>query len=120
METDFGCRTPFGSTNKTNLCGNSTLRAEMAKRKFLYEDSCLFPCDYLGNIDLSERASDSSNPGKIKLRFKRYIQKFQTRNTYSLVDLFAALGGYLGSFLGVSLFHLKDGLAYLIRKFLHK
>lgn len=40
----------------------------------------------------------------------------EVKTMYTWIDLFAALGGYLGSFLGVSLFHLRDGFAFILRK----
>ena len=85
----------------------------MIAERYGYKPACKHPCQYLGNIELS---SKETRPGSIILWFKKYVQVFETNYTYGLLDLFAALSGYLGSFLGVSLFHLRDGLAYFIRK----
>ena len=111
IEKQFGCITPFGS-RKDNVCTNVTIGEKIARLDG-YAPVCKFPCEHLGDIDISSRQIP---PGKIKLRFKKNVRRFESKYTYSLVDLFAALSGYLGSFLGVSLFHLRDGLAYAIRK----
>ena len=111
IKNKFGCTTPYGNIKK-DICTNSTIGKLIAERSG-YKPACKHPCQYLGNFELSSKIAI---PGMTKLWFKKYVQVFETKYTYSLLDLFAALGGYLGSFLGVSLFHLRDGLAYLIKK----
>ena len=111
IKNKFGCTTPYGNIKK-DICTNSSIGKLIAETNG-YKPACKYPCQYLGDFELS---SKEVRPGLIRLWFKKYVRVFETKYTYSLVDLFAALGGYLGSFLGVSLFHLRDGLAYLIRK----
>ena len=111
IERKFGCITPFGSKKK-KICTNVTIGEKIAKLDD-YSPVCKLSCDHLIDFDISEK---HDSPGQMKFRFKEQIRRYESKYTYGLVDLFAALSGYLGSFLGVSLFHLRDGLAYAIRK----
>ena len=107
------CHLPFGSYDKNQICQDEREQAKAILKMATNQDLCIFPCRHLGNLAIS---SSRAQEGFYFFYFKRHLQKYESKYTYGLVDLFAALGGYLGSFLGVSLFHLRDGFAYLIRK----
>ena len=100
---------------KDNICKDQN-QVEKAIKIFnttLHNYSCNYPCEYLS--DLNNHQVEAI-PGSHFFMFKRFVEKRTAKHLYSLIDLFAALGGYLGSFLGVSLFHLREGFAFLIKK----
>lgn len=116
IQKEFGCGTPFGS-DKTKLCKlqvDHEKYLEVSSRVHLNR-SYLRPCKFLSGFDLAEKKAFED--GWHVFTFSAYLQRFESRIAYQIVDLFADLGGYLGIFLGTSLFQLKDLLSYLINKF---
>ena len=107
----FGCVTPFGY-NKTNICTNSTL----AKQAFDYyyktlsrfSDNCLNPCNYflINAIKLSE--VKYFRKAYLKLSFNEYIKTTTSYYSYLTLSMVAEIGGYVGLFLGVSLYQTTD------------
>lgn len=51
------------------------------------------------------------------IAFPKYIKLNTSRYSYTLLDLFANIGGYIGLFLGLSIFQIKDGVGFIIKKF---
>ena len=80
-----------------------------------FNHSCLMPCKFLLDFTNGVVEDPSANYTNF-LIFNRELEKRQAKYIYGIIDLLAALGGYLGSFLGISLFHLREGFAFLIRK----
>ena len=114
MVQKYGCSTPFGS-NKTNMCKKiDTTKYFEIYSKVQLNGSNPTPCKFLGNFYLSEKKA--TLPGLHIFAFSSFVQKYESKYSYQWLDLFADLGGYLGIFLGTSLFQLKDGFAYLIKK----
>ena len=116
VEKEFGCGTPFG-LDKSKLCkakiGHEKYFEAIAKvhRNGLF----LLPCKFLSGFELFEKKPFED--GWHVFTFPSYVLVSKTRYAYFFVDLFADFGGYLGIFLGTSIFQLKDGLPYLINKF---
>ena len=80
-----------------------------------FNHSCLMPCKFL--LDFTNDGVENPYVDNTHyLLFNSELEKRQAKYIYGIIDLLAALGGYLGSFLGVSLFHLREGFAFLIRK----
>ena len=94
------------------------MKALRIQENMKYNHSCKSPCGFLGNFANNIAKDPDPNDGHL-LMFKRILERRQSKYIYSITDLLAALGGYLGSFLGASLFHLKDGFAFLVRKAIH-
>ena len=111
---EIGCTTPF-ELDRSQVCTNAT-KGKMAinlRNKYSLNHTCLYPCQYLS--DFSFTTAEGGN----WFLFSEFCQVHETRLTYTELDLLAALGGYIGLFLGVSLFHLRDGIVFLIRKIIH-
>ena len=73
------------------------------------------PCKHLGDFYLLEKSN--TVPGYHTFSFSSFLEKLESKYSYQFIDLFADLGGYLGVFLGTSLFQLKDVFAYFFEKF---
>ena len=116
FKSNYGCLAPCG-LNKSEICHNIT-RDEFKDMSRIYtkvysSSLCRFPCKYHGNFGVTPHFQYR---GYYTIRFKPLVRKLESKPSYSVIDLFAALSGYLGAFLGFSLFQLKDGFAYIIRK----
>ena len=108
----FGCVTPFGY-DKTNICTNST-RAKQAYDYFensfkSFSMNCLNPCNYF-LIDWKKTSEyNQSTPfATVRLSFNEYIKKTTSHYSYLTLSLVAEIGGYVGLFLGVSLYQTTD------------
>ena len=115
---EFGCVTPVIS-QKDQICTkvNVSLGHDKIMRK-IYQDiyygsDCLFQCNYHGNFVVRSRPNYTPT---YKFIFKPFVKSFKSVESYDTVDLFAALSGYLGAFLGASIFQLKDAVAYFVKK----
>ena len=85
-----------------------------------FNHSCKFPCEFLGSFNnQKEELLQDQYPDVQILSFRGSVEKHQSKYIYTEVDLFAALGGYLGSFLGISLLQFSDLFAILLRKVIH-
>ena len=112
---EIGCTTPYG-LNISKLCRDEkqVQKSLQILRRVMRNHSCDYPCDFLSNFSVNQVKGDILGTHFINL--KEFIEKRESTFTYGWVDLFAALGGYLGSFLGVSLLHISDGFTFLLRK----
>ena len=116
---EIGCTTPYGD-NLENICGTE----EKAKKSWaIYKEenylniSCLYPCTYLSNFSRKKSVIAAKNETRdLFIGFREYIQKNVASCTYSGLDLFAAVGGYVGLFLGISILHVSDGFSYVLKK----
>ena len=117
----FGCTTPFGRSLE-NVCTNET-KAKMAKELYYNlstNTNCLYPCKQLSNFILK-----TDHPPKFHLSsklleivFKKYFQTSASKCIYDGLDLFSAVGGFMGLFLGASIYQIKNGFSFLIRRFM--
>ena len=55
---------------------------------------------------------------KIKFEFNRFIKTTKARYVYRELEFLAEFGGYVGLFLGISVFHLREMFQALIHIFL--
>ena len=111
-----GCTTDLGS-NLDNVCEKGSDAEEKAKSKvkkiFLYSVNhtlvCAFPCQLM-KTQLSPSLTDGAlNSEKdFTVEMHQYIKVTNFRYSYTELELLAELGGYVGLFLGVSVFHLSD------------
>ena len=112
-----GCTPPFVKS-LDNICNNqeSAKKAMEIYKQENVNSSCLYPCHYLSNFDISTISWESHTNREFGIFFKRFVQMNASKCTFSGLDLFAAVGGYIGLFLGVSIFNLRDGVAFIIRR----
>ena len=112
----FGCKTPFG-LNSDNICTDQDLSNKAAefyksqwKNRFNIKQ-CPYPCKslkvYMG------RGSEYKEP-KLKFKFNKFIKTTKSRYAYQELELLAEFGGYVGLFLGISVFHLREVFQTLI------
>ena len=107
----IGCTTPFG-LDLDNICTeqNKSLEAE----KMFWEisgnakkvDDCPYPCHFLMK-QITPTNYDGNDSGEIWLRFDEYIKVTTSTYGYTELELLAELGGYVGLFLGLSVFDLR-------------
>ena len=124
---ELGCTTPYG-LNQDSIC---TDRDTSLQALNIYQDlmstqsSCLKPCSFASPTVsikdlLPEHGQDENDPqqdiSKQYLHFKQYIKQTKSRIDYTELELLAEVGGYVGLFMGFSVFHLRNIFVYLIEK----
>ena len=106
----IGCTTYLG-LELDNICTeqNKSLDAtflfwEILNNKKEAKD-CPYPCHFL----LSQITTTNYNPSsnRIYLKFDKYIKVTTSTYGYTELELLAELGGYVGLFLGLSVFDLR-------------
>ena len=112
----FGCKTPFG-LNSDNICTDqdqSDKAIEFYKSQWKNRfniKQCPYPCKstkvYMG------RGSEYKKP-ELKFKFNKFIKTTKSRYAYQELELLAEFGGYVGLFLGISVFHLREVFQTLI------
>ena len=106
-----GCTSPFGF-NLNKICTDQILGKEATK---MYEDffrqnkntkECLYPCSFL-NIILTPQELRHNNINRTSFFFEEYIKVSTSYFAYTELELLAELGGYVGLFMGLSVFDLR-------------
>ena len=109
-----GCTTPFGNGRyKKDICKtrNESIKAfHLWSRVVKYHKTdCLYPCQSirtrLSRIYNEEPDGDSA---KLTLKFEKYIKVSSSYISYTELELLAELGGYVGLFLGLSVFQIHE------------
>ena len=107
----FGCTTPFGSL-QDNICKDNTtgkqaldLFHELVNKRHFIEE-CLYPCDFVKLSVISVRGRE--NEDSFKLDFNEYIKVTEAYHSYTGLELIAEFGGYVGLFLGISVFDINQ------------
>ena len=111
----FGCTTPFGSnTDPENICAEKEKGIQALKffKDMMYsEKNCSYPCKFLRVLVTPSKERDSrdkKNQGMIKMAFNKFIRVTNAEYSYTELELLAEFGGYVGLFLGISVFHFSD------------
>ena len=119
VSDNFGCTTPF-ENNLGNICTNKTKGKRALELYYQNElnSTCLYPCRYLSTFTFSTDDKIIKNGSRqVHIVFKDYVKENASKYTYTGVDLFAAIGGYIGLFLGFSMFQIKDAIGYIMERF---
>ena len=109
-----GCTTLFGF-NLNSICTDHHLRKEATKMyvDFFGENKntkeCLYPCSFL-NIMLTPQELRHKNSNRTSFFFEEYIKVSTSSFTYTELELLAELGGYVGLFMGLSVFDLRHAI----------
>jgi hypothetical protein len=117
----IGCVTPFGIT-KENICQDE----QDAKKAFqLYKEfrnrywdlknvTCLEPCSYM-NIKIMKASETKGNKkevdkglGEVLLTFNGKVHETAAYYSYDDLSFIAEIGGYVGLFLGASMYQTAD------------
>ena len=120
----IGCVTPFGIT-KDNICKDPAKSREAFKlfsEYRIYGSSnkslaCLKPCSFL-NIKLSKsnKKLTEKNHGMLSFFFEKFIQETSSYYSYGSREFIAEIGGYVGLFVGASIYQVADLFDNIIRK----
>ena len=113
----IGCTTPFG-LELDNICTekNKSLEADSLLEDILSNmeevKDCQYPCHFLmtqiKTTEYQDKTSqDSDEFDSIWLMFDKYIKVTTSTYSYTGLELLAELGGYVGLFLGLSVFDLS-------------
>ena len=118
---NYGCTTPFG-IRLDNICTDPNVARKALN---LYNDvimhgtpveGCLYPCTFLKTKFLSKTESGSTSSSKMKatILLDKFIKVTSSSISYTELELIAECGGYVGLFLGISVYNLSS----LFEKFL--
>ena len=115
MET-LGCTTPYGAI-KDNIC-TIPEKGLIALNKSLdpnFFEKCEYPCKFLKIKVIENGKLVMPGPSMLNLRFLKYIRVTTSYLSYTPLEMFGEFGGYVGLFLGISIFHLKDLVNLVIK-----
>ena len=112
---------PFG-INIDNICIDQNqsqnameLYQDLFNHRFTIK-KCSYPCKFIKTFVTGEQLNMWDHQG-LTFMFNKFIKTSKSQYSYGLLELLAEFGGYVGLFLGISVFQLKDGfnkLFYLI------
>ena len=108
----IGCTSPFG-LQLDNICTdqNKSLKANYFFRKTLSnieeDEECPYPCHFLMTRITTTDYKTSHDRDIIWLVFDKYIKVTKSTYAYTELVLLAELSGYVGLFLGLSVFDLR-------------
>merc|ERR1712192_103078 len=115
LRESVGCVVPWlydPQTSSLDIC--KPMLAKKASENFfnsVRSAKCMQPCCTL-ELDMVNRFSTKINTiemkgGIVEIRFPPTVKFYREFKMYELVSLLAEVGGYLGLFLGVSLFDIR-------------
>ena len=118
--TQFGCTSPWGS-NITHICTNQTIgfqAHDLYKRYFSYKtasrlNECPKSCNTMKLRAGNEREEtqfyiNGLASARLDFKFSDMIRVTNEYYAYIWLNLIAEAGGYVGLFLGYSVFHITD------------
>ena len=79
------------------------LYQDLLNKRFTIKE-CLYPCKFM---ETSFRTTTSIANG-LQLEFNKFIKSTKARYAYQELELLAEFGGYVGLFLGISVYNLKE------------
>ena len=75
-------------------------------------DECPYPCSFTRTFT---RDKSANNQGKLQFIFSNLVKITKSRYSYRELELLAEFGGYVGLFLGISVFNLRDVLEKILQ-----
>ena len=118
----YGCTTPFG-IDKTNICANQTTAQQVLKmyKNIWYKNNtaCKVPCKRysINPIKLKDQNNTHEPYGytKVRLYLDDGVVMSEEIFLYSILTMIAEVGGYVGLFLGVSVYQLAELSHYVFK-----
>ena len=107
----FGCTSPFGN-NVDNICTDAVIGKqalelfERLSNKRYFMPECPYPCKFVKLLVISVKGRGNENT--LKLDFNQYIKVTEAYHSYTELELIAEFGGYVGLFLGISVFDINQ------------
>ena len=105
----FGCTAPFGY-EINNICTNQNqskhaleLYRNLFNKRFAIKE-CPYPCIFM---KVSFRSKTFRNSPGLTLQFNKFIRTTRATHFYGELEMLAEFGGYMGLFLGISVYHLR-------------
>ena len=120
---EIGCTTPFG-VNLDHICKDLS---KSKKAKELYDllyykyrkiNDCPYPCQFIKSLLFPYGGRSDKNT--TKLRFDSFIKVTKAAYSYTELELLAEFGGYVGLFLGISVFHVSQVVDKILDKLMTK
>ena len=115
---EIGCTSPFGK-NKSNVCNNTKdgLKAadlihdltfvNITEAKRLCPKNCKYQMMIFGAYKIDKSNVETSTQSFLKIKFQRFVKLSKSRYSYTILELIAEFGGYVGLFLGLSINQLS-------------
>ena len=116
----FGCTSPFGHFGYLNNICTDNITGKQAFDMFekldddrFYIPECPYPCDFLKLSAITKKLRGDDEKA-LHISFGQYIKVTETYYSYTGLELIAEFGGYVGLFLGVSVFHINQVIIRII------
>ena len=115
----YGCTPPVG-INLNKICTNSSIGKKAKKfydkiyKRWFTIKNCPYPCSF---TKIEFRNGFNLNQSVVKLSFNKFIKTTTAHFPYGQLELLAEFGGYVGLFLGVSIFHLRQVFDKILQYF---
>ena len=115
---EIGCTTPFGR-NKSNVCNDTKNGLKAAKvshdlsfvniteAKRLCPKSCKYQMMIFGAYKIDKSNDETAKHSYLTIKFQRFVKLSKSRYSYTILELIAEFGGYVGLFLGLSINQLS-------------
>ena len=119
---EIGCTTPFG-VNLDHICmdlNNSKKARELYHRlhhKTHKIKDCLYPCKFIKNAVVPYKKRSDKNTTRLK--FDKFIKVTKAVYSYTELELLAEFGGYVGLFLGFSVFQVSQVVNKILDKLMN-
>jgi hypothetical protein len=119
----IGCTTPF-VVNLDHICkdlNNSKKARELYHRlhqKTNKIKDCLYPCKFIKIAVTPYKTRSDKNTTRLK--FDKFIKVTKAAYSYTELELLAEFGGYVGLFLGFSVFQVSHVVDIILDKFTTK
>lgn len=119
----FGCTTPFGLVME-HICKDVNQSKKALEFYYnVYNDrfnipTCPYPCSSLKVKFMNKADSGSSSLlllPKGTLQFDKFVKVTKSYMAYTELELIAECGGYVGLFLGISVFHLREAFNMILQ-----
>ena len=108
----YNCTAP-SSLYTNNICIDNDIAklankfySKMYLKRFGIKE-CKLPCEFTKIKIMSKEAYKTEGNNMVNLNFDKFIKVTRSYNSYTGLELMAELGGYVGLFLGISVFHLS-------------